>query len=1178
VQEGATDLKGLASSFVREALALYRASSTTERSYYPSIRDLWARLLHNRSLPFEVRAETSERREGEPGADQPDLALFDEGDFVAVLGEVKNPDVEIADMAASTDRNNQVGRYLARTGVVLLSNVRSVGLLTCKPNYRRQRGTPVPPEARDLLEVVNLWPSGGAPAKGTAIPADALQGLGDLLERAVTEFAPIAEPASLARILARQARKAKADLPDRFDAVAGLLDDYKTALGLSFEVEDKRGSEFFRSSLIQTAYYGLFAGWTLWHRAKDGTTFEWDRMDRYLRIPFLGKLFYEFKHPDRLAELRLAPHLDRATATLSRVDRPAFFSRFPYPTLRDAEDGAPATGALTYFYEPFLEAFDPELRKELGVWYTPPEIVRYQVHKVEQILREDLDCRHGFADERVVVLDPCCGTGAYLLEVVRCIAAEARRRGDEATLAAELMQAVAQRIIGFEVLTAPFVIAQLQLYLLLSDAGANPDRHQRPAVFLTNALTGWDDPAQIKVNFPELREEHELAQKVKRDAKIIVILGNPPYNRFAGTALDEEADLVDHYKGIQRAKDKSGKLKQVGESLLYTRWGIRKQLLDDLYIRFFRLAEQRIGEKAEYGVVSFISNASYLSGRSHPLMRESLLKNFHEIWIDNTNGDKYRTGKVIPAGMPGEGGSDQSMFTTSVDARGIQVGTCITTFVKHRRAATPSQDAPVHFRDFWGRADAKRRALLNSLEMDSWDAARKTAAAKRPEGPREYETFQPRKAARWMFAPRDANVGYEAWPTLDELFPTAYQGVNPNRGLDGSVVDTDRNALEDRMARYFGARTFAEAVASAPELAVPRAGYRAEQVWKTIHAKAGFERTKIAMYLLFPLDQRWLYYETEDRLLNRPRPEFSENLAGNEFLVTVPQPRRASEARPLLARTLVDLHVHDRGSVCLPREVRAGSLMTVPQANLSPSAWKNLAAAWGLSGNLSAEAARTLVGRLFRCALAIPHSPQYQQDHQDALAQDWVHLPIPKEAALLDRLVQAGDKIAVLLEPSADPEPVATGIVGADRLRKLGDLRRIDGAPVEVGDLLVTASYYGAAKGDWRPRAFTEDEGALSVWGSETGDLHISDEICFANVPEAVWGLELGGYPVLKKWLGYRQVNRQGGRPLTLAEARYFRSMVQRLAALLALHADLDALYEAVSGAAFTAEELGLRS
>ena len=83
-------------------------------------------------------------------------------------------------------------------------------------------------------------------------------------------------------------------------------------------------------------------------------------------------------------------------------------------------------------------------------------------------------------------------------------------------------------------------------------------------MFLTNALTGWDDPAQIKVNFPELREEHELARHVKRDARIIVVLGNPPYNRFAGAAIAEEADLVDHYRdslqvdGLDDCADRSG--------------------------------------------------------------------------------------------------------------------------------------------------------------------------------------------------------------------------------------------------------------------------------------------------------------------------------------------------------------------------------------------------------------------------------------------------------------------------------------------------------------------------------------------------------------------------------------------------------------------------------------------
>ena len=111
------------------------------------------------------------------------------------------------------------------------------------------------------------------------------------------------------------------------------------------------------------------------------------------------------------------------------------------------------------------------------------------------------------------------------------------------------------------------------------------------------------------------------------------------------------------------------KKKQRGDSLLYKEFGVRKQLLDDLYIRFIRLAEERIGESAEYGIISYTSNSSYLTGRSHPLMRRSLLSNFHAVWIDNLNGDKYRTGKIIPKGLPGAGTRDDSAFTTEMDPR-----------------------------------------------------------------------------------------------------------------------------------------------------------------------------------------------------------------------------------------------------------------------------------------------------------------------------------------------------------------------------------------------------------------------------------------------------------------------------------------------------------------------------
>ena len=1111
--------------------------------------------------------------------------MYDREAFVAVFGEVKLPNVALEDLAASTEREDQIGRYLAQTGVVLLFNLRAVGLLACRPGYQRKLGVSVQPADRDLLDTVELWPSDAAFRKGGAIAAPQVDALADLLERAVTEFAPIADPSSLARILARLARRARADLPEKFDAVAGLLEDYRAALGLTFT--DADGAEFFRSSLIQTAFYALFAGWTLWHRANDGTPFAWERVDGYLKIPFLAKLFYEFRHPDRLAELGLAPHLDRATAALGRVDRGAFFGQFTYGASGEAIDEQPeASKAITYFYEPFLEAFDPDLRKELGVWYTPPEIVKYQVRKIDRLLREELGCPRGFADDRVVVLDPCCGTGAYLLDVVQCIAEELLTSGDEAILAAELLQAVSNRIIGFEILTAPFVIAQLQMYLLLTDMGLPPPATTRPAIFLTNALTGWEGTDQIKLNFPELQQEHDAARQVKRDARIIVILGNPPYNRFAGTALAEEADLVDHYKGVVREAKRDRKsqaimgpdgapvMVQKGESLLYSKWGIRKQLLDDLYIRFFRLAEKRIGEAAEYGVVSFISHSSYLTGRSHPIMRESLLSSFNRIWIDNLNGDKYKTGKIVPAGLPRAGTADQSAFTTEQDARGIQVGTAVATLLKHRSDVGGASIVATRYRDFWGKAKDKRHALLVSADMDEWETPRRQEAEMQPAGPRGYEVITPSAANRWMLCPRDENAGFEAWPALDELFQTAYQGVNPNRGIDGSLIDTVRDALAARMAGYFSDLDHQQFRDAHPVLMTSRARYEPEAVRDRLRLVSRFQPEQIVPYRLFPLDARWVYYETQGKLLNERRPEFWDNLEGNEFLVAVPQPRQVSETRPLIASTLVDLHLHDRGSVCFPLVSKNGLLGTA--ANISPRALTVLRSVFKLTDK-DEVVERELVAQLFRCAMALMHSPQYESDHAEALSQDWAHVPIPQNCQIFESLVETGNQIAILLDPTRNADSVVRAVLTSGVTKTIGVLRKVGGGAAKPDDLRVDIAYHGAAKGKWTPRAPTEPETLRPEWGETTADLFINNAVFFSNVPERVWTYQLGGYPVLKKWLGYRQADRRAGRPLDLAEARHFRSMVQRLAALLALGNTLDSLYEQAAASAFTAEELDVR-
>ena len=189
------------------------------------------------------------------------------------------------------------------------------------------------------------------------------------------------------------------------------------ALGVHFEGD--RGAAFFRSSLVQTLFYGVFSAWVLWHRERPDRAdrFEWDRAVRYLRAPVLRALFHQLSDPGRLRPLGLVELLDWTGAALDRVARDAFFTRF-----REGE-------AVPYFYEPFLQAFDPALRKQLGVWYTPAEVVRYMVARVDRALKDDLGIPAGLAADNVYVLDPCCGTGAYLAEVLRRIAANLREPG-----------------------------------------------------------------------------------------------------------------------------------------------------------------------------------------------------------------------------------------------------------------------------------------------------------------------------------------------------------------------------------------------------------------------------------------------------------------------------------------------------------------------------------------------------------------------------------------------------------------------------------------------------------------------------------------------------------------------------------------------------------------------------
>ena len=503
---------------------------TGELSYYPALTNL----LHAVGGSLKPRVFPVSNL-SDQGAGHPDFGLYAAKQVKkGQPREGQTPEhgvIEVkpaADDAWLTAEGAQVSRYWKQYRLVLVTNLRDFVLVG-----EDDAGRPEKLESFRLAEGADeFWRSVEKPrAFARAVGA----GLGEYLARALSHRAALAEPRDLAWLLASYARDglARVDAAGEAPSLKAVRSALEEALGVRFEGD--KGVRFFHSTLVQTLFYGVFSAWVLWARQSPPPTgrFNWHEAVWHLRAPVLRALFQQLSDPGRLQPLGLVEVLDWTAAALDRVDRAAFFARF--------QEGE----AVPYFYEPFLEAFDPQLRKQLGVWYTPAEVVRYMVARVDRALKDDLDIPEGLAAENVYVLDPCCGTGAYLAEVLRRIAANLEGQGLGALAGARVKQAATTRVFGFEIMPAPFVVAHLQVGLTMQDLDAPlaDDGTERAGVFLTNALTGWEPRTTKPLPFPELEEERGRAERVKQETPILVILGNPPYNGFAGMAVEEEREL-----------------------------------------------------------------------------------------------------------------------------------------------------------------------------------------------------------------------------------------------------------------------------------------------------------------------------------------------------------------------------------------------------------------------------------------------------------------------------------------------------------------------------------------------------------------------------------------------------------------------------------------------------------
>jgi hypothetical protein len=1010
---------------------------------------------------------------------------------------------------------------------VLVTNYRSFLLLK-----RGDNGKPV------RLESFQLAPNEKSFWVVAAQPRKAANELGErfaeYLKRVLLHAVPLNNPKDVAFFLASYARDARVRVEGAKDlpALAAVRTALEESLGMKFEAE--KGEHFFRSTLVQTLFYGVFSAWVLWHKEKPQRldAFDWKSAAWTLHVPMIKALFDQVATPTKLGPLGLVEVLDWTAAVLNRVNRAAFFDKFL------------ETHAVQYFYEPFLEAFDPELRKQLGVWYTPPEIVQYQVARVDAALREELDIPDGLADPRVFVLDPCCGTGAYLVEVLRHIHKFLKEdRGMGALSEHYTKKAAQERVLGFELLPAPFVVAHLQMGLLLQNLGTPLDdsKSERAAIYLTNALTGWEPPSeeskkQLAFAIPEFQAEKEAADEIKQEKRIIVILGNPPYNGFAGLAVGEERDLTNAYRTTKRVALPQG------------------HGLNELYIRFFRMAERRIVEKSGEGIVSFISNYSWLDGLSHPGMRERYLEVFDSIAVDCLNGDKFKTGKRTPEGKP-----DPSVFSTETNRAGIEPGTAIVTLVcRNKPKKVPTET--IQFRHLWGKN--KRAELLESLGQPN---------------KKIYQTLKPPLEIGLPFLPMETESGYYKWPLLTGLFPTSFPGVKTSR--DEFLVDMEKDALVERLEKYFDREVSHEEMKRLDSGVMDNsARFKAEIVRDELR-KRGFLKKNVVRYCYRPLDIRWLYWEPETKLLDEKRTEyFLQIFEGNVYLVTQQKPRR-EWSQPQFLRSIGCLDLMDRGASCFPLWLREDVDLSVPAVRETPDLFSPRSDGGGgkakstTKPNLSDAAAAYSAGlrvkpdTLFYHTLAVLHSPDYRAENSGALRQDWPRIPLPKSREALLTSAELGKQVAALLDTETPVDGVTKGKPRPE-LKEIAELKNSG----EV-NLKVTAGWGHAGQGGVTmpgkgkvATKFLEAGPDYKLPWFEFHDVYLNESACWKDIPAPVWDYTIGGYQVIKKWLSYRE-HELLGRPLTPDEACEVTHMARRIAALILLQPELDKNYVAVKSA-----------
>lgn len=673
--------------------------------------------------------------------------------------------------------------------------------------------------------------------------------------------------------------------------------------------------------------------------------------------PFLRKLFREFAD-ENLPE-SLIGAVDEIVELLKKTDLQKILNEFGAQGKNDA---------VIHFYESFLGAFDPKLKKEMGVFYTPDPVVDYIARSLDEILIEKFDRKKGLADDKALLLDPALGTGSFLHKIIDVVHSKVPKGTWDSYVSENLLN----RIFGFEILMAPYAVAHLNLGIKLQKTGYKFEKDQRLGVFLTNTLE--ETAKRSEVLFADwISEEAQAAASIKRDSPIMVVTGNPPYS---GISANKNPWIEGLLKGFDKLNNKkvSSYFEVEGKPL-----NEKKQWLNDDYVKFIRFAQWRI-EQTGFGVLAFITNHGFLDNPTFRGMRYSLMSEFDEIFVLDLHGNKKKK-EVCP-----DGTVDHNVFD-------IQQGVSINFMIRHKTNSNAGKKlASVHRAELWGTRD-KKFDWLKENTFKSTKFKRTTPAS-------PFFTF--------IHQDNELSEEYYTGLKVTDIFPIHNSGM---------VTACDSLSIQFSKEQMWS--TVKEFSRLSPDEAKQKWDLGGNRDWTVEWAQQDVLNNKLSQEKVRPItyrpyDNRWTYYTGNMKgFVCNPRDSVMKHMTNGKNLALI-------SARSNKSNSMDHFFVTTN-----MMETKAGESTT--QSAIFPLFRfdESLKGKVSKSINLAEPVQQYIKEMLGSCdeekaevffdyMYSIFHSPSYRKKYHSDLKQDFPRVQLTDDKALFKKLAKMGAELRAL--------------------------------------------------------------------------------------------------------------------------------------------------------------------